>query len=82
MKPIAQAAASVLISITVSILATRLLRHMVFLTEGSGSEAGGEQHAPVIVVMPVVIGNTIGGPTILPRHGKLPALLTGPGKHR
>jgi hypothetical protein len=79
MKPIAQ---SVALSIVASILASWLLRRLIFLAEQPGNEPRRDPASSVIVVVPVVIGNTIKGPTIMAPPRKLPGFGRRAAKHR
>lgn len=80
MKAVTQAtthaATSVAVSLIASVLASFLLRRLIFLAQRAGTETQGEQHAPVIVVMPItLIGNSIGSQVFLPQRKRPFALL-------
>jgi hypothetical protein len=83
MKPIVQAVTSLSLSIIASMLATWMLRRLIFRAEQPGTERPGEGGSPfAVVVVPIVIGNHITGPTIHPGRGKLPRLRGSRSKHR
>ncbi len=82
MKPVAQGLTSVVFSLVASVVATWLLRRLIFLAERPGNgeggpeEGGSHNNSPVIVLMPLIFSaNTIGNTTLLPRRGKLPLAL-------
>lgn len=82
MKPVAQGVASVAFSVVASIVATWLLRRLIFLAERpatgdeGSAEGGSHNNSPVIVIMPLIMSaNTIGNTTFLPRRGRLPHAL-------
>jgi hypothetical protein len=83
MKPIAQAATSVIVSVVGSIVATWLLRRLIFLADQPGEENAAGRSGPVIVVMPFIMSaNEFGNTTIFRRPVWLPRHLAAAIKHR
>jgi hypothetical protein len=83
MKLVTQTVTSGILAVVASILASWLLRRDIFLVEQPGTTSRGE-HQPdaVVVVVPIIIGNTIRSPTIIPHARRLPVLGRRAAKHR
>ncbi len=70
MKTIQPALASLLLSITASVLATWLLRRMLHVEPGGTNvPSDASVQVPVVVVPIVFAGNTFGSQVNVPRHG-------------
>jgi hypothetical protein len=82
MKSVQSALTSVALSIVASILASWLLRRLLYQAQqGEANTSGKPAPSPVMVVPVVIIGNHLGPKVIVPRRGVALPILGGQRKH-